>query len=59
MAGYHFYRVDRHGHSWVSPEFRDCAGDEEAVAHAKQIITGYVIEVRQADRVVARVEPEV
>jgi hypothetical protein len=57
VPGYRFYRIDQHGQSWGSPEIADCTGDAEAIAHAKQILTGYVIEVRQADRVVTRVEP--
>jgi hypothetical protein len=55
--GYCFYRIDQHGHSWGAPEIADCPGDAEAIAYAKQILTGYVIEVRQADRVVTRIEP--
>ncbi len=58
VPGYYFYRIDQHGHSWGTPEIADCPGDAEAIAHAKQILTGYVIEVRQADRVVTRVKPE-
>jgi hypothetical protein len=58
-TGYHFYRTDQQGHSWGAPEIADCRGDAEAIAHAKQILTGYIIEVRQADRVVMRVEPGV
>jgi hypothetical protein len=27
------------------PEVADCPGGDEAIAHAKQILTGYVIEV--------------
>jgi hypothetical protein len=57
--GYHFYRIDQQGHSWGAPEIADCRSDVEAIAHAKQILTGYIIEVRQADRIVMRVEPRV
>jgi hypothetical protein len=57
MPEYRFYRVDQHGQSWGAPELAECIGDEEAIAHARKILTGYVIEVRQADRAVTRVEP--
>jgi hypothetical protein len=57
--GYHFYRIDQQGHSWGAPEIADCRSDAGAIAHAKQILTGYVIEVRQGLRTVMRVEPEI
>jgi hypothetical protein len=44
---YRFYSVDEHGYLLPHPEVADCSGDDEAIAHAKQILTGYVIEVRQ------------
>jgi hypothetical protein len=58
MTEYCFYRVDRHGRRLGPPEAADCPSDDEAVVHAKQILTGYIIEVCQADRIVKRVEPE-
>ena len=57
--GYCFYRIDQHGRSWGSPEIADCPGDADAIAYAKQILTGYFIDVWQADRKVKRVEPEI
>ena len=57
--GYHFYRIDQRGRSWGAPEIADCRSDVEAIAHARQILTGYVIEVRQGLRTVMRVEPEI
>ena len=59
MPEYCFYRVDRRSHRLGSPEVADCANDDEAVAHAKRILTGYVLEVCQADRMVKHVEPEI
>jgi hypothetical protein len=45
MPEYRFYRIDRRGHRLGPPEVADCANDDEAVAHAKRILTGYVLEV--------------
>ena len=59
MPEYRFYRIDRRRHRLGPPEVADCANDDEAVAHAKQILTGYVLEVCQADRMVKHVEPEI
>jgi hypothetical protein len=59
MPEYRFYRVDQYGHRFETPEVADCPGDDEAIAHAKQILTGYFIDVWQADRKVKRVEPEI
>jgi hypothetical protein len=59
MPKYYFYRVDKHDRSWGPPEIMEYSRDEEAVAYAKQILAGYLIEVRQSDRVVTRIEPEV
>jgi hypothetical protein len=59
MPKYHFYRIDQYGRSWGLPEIVQCANDEMAVAHAKKILTGYMIEVRQSDRVLTRIDPEV
>jgi hypothetical protein len=59
MPKYSFYRVDKYGRSWGLPEIVECKNDEMAVAHAKKILTGYIIEVRQSDRVLTRVDPEV
>ncbi len=59
MPEYSFYRVDEHYHRLGPPEVADCASDDEAIAHAKQILTGFVIEVWQAVRLVKRVEPEI
>ena len=56
---YRFYRIDRRGHRLGPPEVADCANDDEAAAHAKRILTGYVLEVCQADRMVKHVEPEI
>ncbi|MGA2818763.1 MAG: hypothetical protein ABSE67_21220 [Xanthobacteraceae bacterium] len=56
---YSFYRVDKYGRSWGLPEIVECKNDEVAVSHAKRILTGYAIEVRQSDRVLMRIEPEV
>jgi hypothetical protein len=41
MPEYRFYRVDQYGHRFETPEVADCPGDDEAIAHAKQILTGY------------------
>jgi hypothetical protein len=59
MPEYRFYRVDEHGYLLPHPEVADCPDDDEAVAHAKQMLTGYVIEVRQGLRLVKRVEPDI
>ncbi len=59
MPEYRFYRIDRRGHRLGPPEVADCTNDDEAVAHAKRILTGYVLEVCQADRMVRHVEPEI
>jgi hypothetical protein len=59
MPEYRFYRIDRRGHRLGPPEVADRANDDEAVAHAKRILTGYVLEVCQADRMVKHVEPEI
>ncbi len=52
MPEYRFYRIDRRGHRLGPPEVADCANDDEAVAYAKRVLTGYVLEVCQADRMV-------
>ena len=59
MPEYRFYRTDRQGRRYGPPEVADCAGDDEAVEHARRILTGFVIEVCQADRTVKRVEPPI
>ena len=59
MPEYHFYRIDQRGSRLGPPEVADCANDDEAVTHAKRILTGYVLEVCQADRMVKHVEPKI
>jgi hypothetical protein len=59
LPEYQFYRVDEHCYLLPYPEVADRPEDNEAVAHAKQILTGYVIEVRQGIRIVMRIEPEI
>jgi hypothetical protein len=41
MPEYRFYRVDQYGHRFETPEVADYSGDDEAIAHVKQILTGY------------------
>jgi hypothetical protein len=56
---YHFYRVNQAGRRVGTPEVADCPNDDDAIMRARQILTGYVIEVCQADRIVRRVPPEI
>jgi len=51
--------VDRHGHRLGPPEVAKYSSDDMAIAHAKQMLTGYIIEVCEADLIVQRVESEI
>ncbi len=46
------------GRIWAPPQHLECAGDGEAVAYARTLGDGQVIEVWESGRLVASVDPE-
>jgi hypothetical protein len=57
VAAYRVYKLGTDGHISEPPEVLECADDDTAVAQAKQLLNGSVIEVWNEARVVARLDP--
>jgi hypothetical protein len=54
---YRFYFL-RNGRIWAPPHHLECTSDGEAIAHARTLGDGQVIEVWDRGRLVACVDPE-
>jgi hypothetical protein len=58
VSAYRFYVLDESEHVSQPPQIVECAGDEDAIRQARQLLDGKVIEVWDEARRIVRLEPQ-
>lgn len=56
VSTYRAYHVDEHGHFRGVPQILSAETDEDAIAHVKQLLDGYDVELWEGGRLVTKLK---